>query len=84
MKFAKLMNKSGGQIDAPEAQDGSVSFDQRDGKAYAWGADGKTLLAELVGARVVWIGAAGLRLEGLEPIDLSATKYRAQAWQLIF
>lgn len=84
MKFAKLMTKSGAQIAAPEALEGSVSFDQKDGKAHAWAADGKTVLAELVGARVVWIGAAGLRIEGLEPIDLNSTKFRAQAWQLIF
>ena len=84
MKFAKLMTKTGAQIAAPKAEHGSVSFDQKDGKAQAWGPDGTSLLAELVGARVVWIGAAGLRIEGQEPIDMNATKFRAQAWQLIF
>lgn len=84
MKFAKLMTNSGTQIAAPLPHEGSVSFDLKDGKAHAWAADGKTLLAELVGARVVWIGAAGLRIEGLEPIDLKGVKFRAQAWQLIF
>jgi hypothetical protein len=33
---------------------------------------------------VVWIGAAGLRLEGLEPFDVNGTRFRTQAWQLIF
>jgi hypothetical protein len=84
MKFARLMTKAGAEIASPTPEDGSVSFDQKDGRAHAWAADGTTLIAELVGARVVWIGAAGLRIEGLEPIDMEATKFRAQAWPLIF
>ncbi|KAF1003871.1 MAG: hypothetical protein GAK28_04334 [Luteibacter sp.] len=84
MKFCKLMSDLGEQITQPEPVAGSVSFDARDGKAHAWGNDGKTLLAELVGARVVWIGAAGMRLEGLEPIDLDSKRFRAQSWQVIF
>lgn len=84
MKFAKLMSDEGVYIAEPVAQEGSISFDQKDGKAFAWGADGRTLLAEMVGARIVWIAAAGVRLEGLEPADLGAKTFRAQAWQLIF
>lgn len=84
MKFAKLMTEAGVQVTSPKTEEGSVSFDQREGRAQAWAADGRTLLGEMMGARVVWIGATGLRIEGLEPIDLDATRFRAQAWQLIF
>ena len=84
MKFAKLIDEKGGQIDHPKAVDGSVSWTLTDGQAHAWAADGKTLLAEMSGARVVWIGATGVRIEGLEPINLGGSRFRAQAWQLIF
>jgi hypothetical protein len=84
MKFAKLMDDKGRQIKEPTAVEGSVSWTAAEGVAHAWAADGKTLLAEMTGARVVWMGAAGVRLEGLEPIDLGGTRFRAQAWQLIF
>lgn len=84
MKFAKLMTTTGSQIASPKAVEGSVSYDAKEGKAYAWAADGRTLLAELVGARVTWIGATGLRMEGLEPIDMAGMRFRAQAWHLTF
>lgn len=74
MQFAKLMDDEGRQIQRPRAVDGSVSWSIAEGKAHAWAADGKTLLAELAGAWVVWLGATGLRVEGL----------RRAAWQLIF
>ena len=78
------MDSKGRQIAEPKAVDGSVSWTLTDGKAHAWAGDGKTLLAEMTGARVVWIGAAGVRIEGLEAIDLCGTRFRAQSWQLIF
>lgn len=76
------MTADGRSIDKPESIEGSVSFSARDGKAQAWGADGRTMLAEMVGVRVVWIEASGTRLEGLEPIDLGGSRYRAQAWHI--
>lgn len=75
MRFAKLITDDGRQIEQPKTTDGSVSLNANDGRAQAWAADGRTLLAELAGARVVWIGAAGLRLEGLEPIHLQRTRF---------
>lgn len=82
MKFAKLMTDDGQQIPKPESVEGSVSFQAKDGKAMAFGVDGRTVLAELVGARVAWIEAGGIRIEGLEPIDLEGTRFRAQAWHI--
>ncbi|MEJ6003867.1 hypothetical protein [Paucibacter soli] len=82
MKFCKLMTDDGSQVANPEAVAGSVSFSAKDGKAQAWGADGRTLLAELVGARVAWIEAGGIRIEGLEPVDLEGARFRAQAWHI--
>lgn len=84
MKFAKLMDDKGRQIAEPVAVEGSVSWTLTEGQAHAWSADGENLLAEMIGARVVWIGAVGLRISGLEPININATKFRAQEWQLIF
>jgi hypothetical protein len=83
MKFTKLMDNKGRRLKKTQAVDGSINWEP-DGKAYAWAADGKTCLAELHGSRVVWIGAAGIRLEGMEPIDLMGTRYRAQSWHLSF
>ena len=82
MKFCKLMTNDGQQISRPEAVEGSVSFSAKDGKARALAADGRTLLAELEGARVAWIEAAGIRIEGMEPINLNGTRFRAQAWHI--
>ena len=46
---------------------------------------GRTLIAELVKARVVWMGAAGTRLEGMEPFEgTEGTQYRAMEWQQIY
>lgn len=84
MQFAKIMDDKGRQIARPIACDGSVSWDATTGAAQAWAADGKTLLAEMRGARVLWIGSAGIRLEGHEPIDMSATRFRLMRWQVIF
>ena len=80
MKFSKLMTSDGRQIANPEQVEGSVSYQSKEGKAIAFGADGRTVLAELEGARVVWIEAGGIRLEGMEPID--GTRFRAQAWHV--
>jgi len=84
VQFAKIMDKKGRQIARPMACDGSVSWDATNGVAQAWGADGKTLLAEMRNARVIWIGAAGIRMEGHEPIDMLASRYRLMQWQVIF
>ena len=36
-------------------------------------------------ARVVWMGAAGTRLEGMEPFEgPDGTQYRAMEWQQIY
>ena len=84
MKFAKLLDQDGLPIRDPVAMLGSVSFDAREGVAQAWAADGQTMVAEMVKARVVWIGAAGIRLEGMEPYEgAKGTKYRAMEWQLL-
>lgn len=85
MKFAKLVDSAGGQIREPAAVAGSVTFDARSGEAHAWTEDGSTLLAHMVKARVVWIGAAGARIEGMEPFDgPRGTHYRAMEWQQIY
>ncbi len=85
MKVAKLLDDSGRPIREPVAVPGSVSFDAREGVAQAWAADGRTLIAELVKARVVWMGAAGTRLEGMEPFEgPEGTQYRAMEWQQIY
>ena len=69
MKFAKLLDDAGRPIREPVAVLGSVSFDAREGVAQAWTANGRSLVAEMVKARVVWMGAAGTRLEGMEPVE---------------
>lgn len=85
MKVAKLLDDSGRPIREPVAVPASVSFDAREGVAQAWAADGRTLIAELVKARVVWMGAAGTRLEGMEPFEgTEGTQYRAMEWQQIY
>ena len=85
MKFAKLLDSSGLPIREPEAVPGSVTFDAREGVAQAWSEDGRTLLAEMVKARVVWMGGAGTRLEGMEPFEgAGGTQYRAMEWQQIY
>jgi hypothetical protein len=89
MKFAKLLDDAGRPIREPLAVPGSVSFDAREGVAQVWAADGRTLIAELVKAHVVWMGAAGTRLEGMEPFEGPdgvirtppyTTVYPAKAW----
>lgn len=82
MKFAKLLDDAGAPLRDPVAVQGSVSFDAREGVAQAWAADGRTLIAEMVKARVVWMGATGVRLEGMEPVD--GRRYRAMEWQLAY
>lgn len=85
MKFAKLLDPTGLPIREPEAVAGSVSFDAREGVAQAWDADGKVMLAEMVKARVVWMGAAGVRLEGMEPFEgRDCAQFRAMEWQLLY
>lgn len=85
MKFAKLLSDDGSRLPSPDAVDSTVSFDVRDGVAQAWGPDGKTMLANLVSARVSWIGPKGMRIEGMEPFDRGQiTHFRAMQWQVSF
>jgi hypothetical protein len=85
MKIAKLLDEAGRPVREPVAVPGSVSFDAREGVAQAWAADGRTLIAEMVKARVVWMGPAGARIEGMEPFDgPDGTQYRAMEWQQIY
>ncbi len=42
-----------------------------------WAEDGRTLIAGMVKARVVWMGAAGTGLESMEPFGPDGTQYRA-------
>lgn len=82
-QFAKLIDENGLPIREPAAVPGSVSFDARSGEAQAWAGDGRTMLASMVKARVAWMGAAGTRLEGMEPFEgPNGTQYRAMEWQL--
>lgn len=84
MKFAKLFDDSGLPIRNPQAVPGSVSFDARTGEAQAWSEDGRTMIAKMVKARVVWMASAGVRLEGMEPFEgPNGTQYRAMEWQQI-
>jgi len=84
MRFAKLIDTKGRQISDPVAIEGSLSFDAKTGEAHAWDETGKIMLAELTGARVVWVGAKGIRIDGLEPIDLNKQTFRAQSWHFSF
>lgn len=46
------------------------------------GAGWSNAVFEMVKARVVWMGAAGVRLEGMEPFEGSnGIQYRAVEWQ---
>lgn len=84
MKFAKLLDEAGAHVQEPLAVPATLSFDAKEGLAQAWADDGRTLLAEMHCARVVWIGATGIRLEGMEPVEDATGRYRAMAWQQIF
>lgn len=85
MQVAKLLDERGRPVREPVSFSGSVSFDAREGVAQAWDAEGRTLVAEMVKARVVWIGAKGLRLEGMEPFEgPEGIQYRAMEWQQIY
>ena len=80
MNFAKLLTANGEQIQLPKACPASLAWDAKDGKAFAWGPDGATLLAELVCARIAWVGSTGIRVEGMEPVGLGGARLRAQIW----
>lgn len=85
MKFAKLLDETGVPVQNPLAMPATLSFDAKEALAQAWAADGRTLLAEMHCARVVWISATGIRLEGMEPVkDAKGQRYRAMSWQQIF
>lgn len=83
MKFAKLIDEQGNQLANPAPTPGSVSWDSRNGVAHAWAEDGKTMIAEMHGARVVWIGATGIRIEGHE-LNPKNMRLRLMQWQVIF
>ncbi len=80
MQFGKLMNKQGVPIPYPEliACDG-VTYNNATGTAMVWDADGG-LLAEMTCARVAWIEAGGMRMEGVEQVG--PNEFRAMAWQI--
>ena len=62
-----------------------AGYDRKRAHAAPSPADGCLLIAELVKARGVWMGAAGTRLEGMEPFDgTKGTQYRALEWQQIY
>ena len=85
MKFAKLLDDAGRSVREPAAVPASVSFDAREGVAQAWNEDGRALVAVMVKVRVVWMGAAGIRGEGMEPFEgPDGTQYRAMEWQQVF
>ena len=85
MKFTKLLDETGAPIQRPLAVSAIISLDAKEALAQAWAYDGRTLLAEMHCARVVWIGATGIRLEGMEPVeDVTGQRYRAMVWQQIF
>lgn len=84
MKVAKLYDNQGRAIATPTAIEGSISWQAKTGDAYAFAADGKTIIAELKNASVVWIESAGIRFRGAEPIDVSGTKFRLQEWHVSY
>ena len=84
MRYAKLMDASGNSLGAPELVPATISWTLMDGVATAWAEDGKTQMAQLVHARIVWVSHAGMRLEGMEAIDVGVTRFRAQQWQVHF
>ena len=63
MRIAKLLDEFERPVPEPVAVQGSVSFDAREGVAQAWAAGGRTLIAEMDKARVVWMGSAGTVLK---------------------
>lgn len=84
MKIAKLYDHNGKMIREPVPMPGSISWQSKTGEAYAFDADGKTIIAELRNAMIVWIEVSGLRIRGAEPVDLNATKFILQEWHVSF
>lgn len=84
MKITKLYDKNGKLIKNPSSIDGSISWQSKSGEAYAFGVDGKKLIAELQNAMVIWIEVNGLRIRGAEPVDINATKFILQEWHVSF
>ena len=84
MQFSKLFNDDGEMIDDPTVVPTSVSWDARDGVAQAWTPDGLHLIAEMHAARVVQISMYGMRIEGMEPINVSRNKFRVMSWFVRF
>lgn len=78
--LALLIDRQGRQIEIPSAVEAAVSWNAKDGMAYAFTPSGQRI-AELHNARVEWIEAGGIRLSGMEPANPDATAFRAQAWQ---
>lgn len=84
MKIALLIDHAGQSIANPVPKEGTISWNQEEGRATAWGPDERTCIAELHNARPVWITHRGIRLEGFEPVAPGSPCYRAQQWQVSF
>lgn len=77
--IAKLFADDGSQHRQPAEYEASVSWRSADGVAQAFGTDNR-LIAELHGARIEWIEAGGIRIVGMEAVDATMARFRAQAW----
>lgn len=84
MRIHKLLDNKGKEIKKPMGVDGSVSFAAHEGIVRAWDESGKKLLEELRGARIVWMSAIGMRIEGFEPCGLDGERVVAMSWQVNF
>ena len=86
MKFAKLLDDDGQPLRDGEVVEAQVSFNAREGIAQAFAPGQRAPIAEMVKARVVWMEAAGVRLEGMEPYvgEDGRQRYRAMEWQQIY
>jgi hypothetical protein len=84
VRIHKLLDDKGREIKKPAGVDGTVSFAASEGIVRAWDASGKILLEELRGARVVWMSAIGMRIEGFEPRGLNGERVVAMTWQVNF
>lgn len=82
--FAKRRSQDGREAPATAGVPplASIVFSVSTGKATALGVDGKTVLGELVNARVELIEQGGIRLSGSEPTDSTGTMFVAQEWNL--
>ncbi|WP_126447983.1 hypothetical protein [Sulfuricystis multivorans] len=81
-KLAILLGKDGREIKRPSQVDAIISWNHKDGVAYAFGKDGK-LIAELHNARIEYIENRNIRISGIELIDIEGNVYLAQMWHYV-